>query len=483
MQVMHKLCWRYFRAARSFRSDILKNSKGVITVNRYLSINETAAALRPFYFVVHPDLFGQHPQEREVNEESLKRLHEYLTSLQKTGKATPTELVFFVRPQQNEDLSSVTVNLHSESLRSTVTSVLSSVHLPLDFVDNIPKKQYKPVEIRWDPTYYHATGKKNPYKEYYKRKKDWTLFDWLQKHASKAVAKRLLCQQIQQEIAVMEHKVISQIGLKDLIWKNDWGFIHCLASLKSFQRLFQEHPDITSHALKDKTLVFSKQTGVSAQGDIVLSMESVPSDWLKMLSLVDAYKPMVSRLPYMESKLSELLANICVVRQNIVIMAEEYELLLNQILNILSRSQTDVYHYLRNGDLSHLQLIVEGGEAPLTLSSSGQFIVPATVPGFMIVKFIADNKEMAFTVLQDVELLMKMENVVKEQCKDRLQLTSITRDESVTPKQMISCCERLLEDAIYLSELSGGSVRVSNYYAVMKDGGVSIPWNWKSDIS
>ncbi|XP_033755924.1 T-cell activation inhibitor, mitochondrial-like isoform X2 [Pecten maximus] len=472
---MHKLYWSCFRAAGSLKTinrDVLKIAESVTTVNRSLSINETATALRPFYFVVHPDLFGQHPKEREVNEESLKRLHEYLTSLQKTGKATPTELVFFVRPQRNE-----------ESLRTTVTSVLSSVHLPLDFVHNIPKKRYKPVEIRWDPSYYHATGKKNPYKEYYRRKKDWTLLDWLQKNTNKAVAKRQLCQQIQQEIAVMEQEVISQIGLKKLVWKNDWGFIHCLASLKSFQRLFHEHPGITCHALKDKTLVFSKQTGVTAQGDIVLSMEAVPTDWLKMLSLVDAYKPMVNRLPYMESKLSGLLANIRVIRQDTLIMAEEYELLLNQILNILRRSQADVDYYLHDGDLSHLQLIVEGGEAPLTLSSSGQFIVPATVPGSMIVKFIADNKEMAFTVLQDVELLLKMENVVQEQCKDRLELTSISRDESVTPKQMISCCERLLEDAVYLSAMSGGSVRVSNYYAVMKDGGVSIPWNWKSDIS
>ncbi|XP_060063105.1 T-cell activation inhibitor, mitochondrial-like [Ylistrum balloti] len=483
---MHKFCSNCLRATRNLKTikrGILRLADSVTSLYRCLSINETATALRPFYFVVHPDLFGQHPREREINEESLKKLHEYLTSLQKTGKATPTELVFYVRPQKNKDLRSVKLHLNSESLRSTVTSVLSSVHLPLDFVHNIPKKRYRPVEIRWDPSYYHVTGKKNPDKEYYKRRKDWTLLDWLHKHSNKAVAKRLLCQQIQQEIAVLEQLVVSEIGLKDLIWKNDWGFIHCLASLKSFQRLHHEHPGVTRHALKDKTLVFSKQTGVSAGGDIVLSIEAVPTDWLKMLSLVDAYKSMVNRLPYMERKLSELLANIHISHHDRLIMAEEYELLLNQILNVLRCSQVDVDRYLHDGDLSHLQLIVEGGEAPLTLSTSGQFIVPATVPGSMIVKFIAEKKEIAFTLIQDMELLMKMEYVIREQCMHRLQLTSLDRDESVTPKQMITCCERLLDDAVYLSELSGGSVRVSNYYAVMKDGGVSIPWNWKSDIS
>lgn len=77
-----------------------------------------------------------------------------------------------------------------------------------------------------------------------------------------------------------------------------------------------------------------------------------------------------------------------------------------------------------------------------------------------------------------------MENVVKEQCKERLQLSSIQSGEHVTPKQMTSCCERLIEDAVYLElALSGGRLHISSYYAVMQDGDVYIPWNWKSDIS
>ena len=35
-----------------------------IGVSRYLTTQEVSAALRPFYFIVHPDLFGQFPNER-----------------------------------------------------------------------------------------------------------------------------------------------------------------------------------------------------------------------------------------------------------------------------------------------------------------------------------------------------------------------------------------------------------------------------------
>uniref|UniRef100_A0A2K6T1U3 T cell activation inhibitor, mitochondrial n=1 Tax=Saimiri boliviensis boliviensis TaxID=39432 RepID=A0A2K6T1U3_SAIBB len=67
--------------------------------SRALSGAEAVNALRPFYFAVHPDFFGQHPIEREVNENSLKRLSVYLENLQKPGfkSLKPTQLTFYVR--------------------------------------------------------------------------------------------------------------------------------------------------------------------------------------------------------------------------------------------------------------------------------------------------------------------------------------------------------------------------------------------------
>lgn len=41
-----------------------KLSPGISSFFRYLSSGEVSTALRPFYFSVHPDLFGQHPNER-----------------------------------------------------------------------------------------------------------------------------------------------------------------------------------------------------------------------------------------------------------------------------------------------------------------------------------------------------------------------------------------------------------------------------------
>uniref|UniRef100_A0A4W5KZP3 DUF4460 domain-containing protein n=1 Tax=Hucho hucho TaxID=62062 RepID=A0A4W5KZP3_9TELE len=74
---------------------------------RALSGADAINALRPFYFAVHPDFFGQHPREREVNENSLKRLNGYLENLQKPGTCSvqPTKLTFYVREtKEKEDI-------------------------------------------------------------------------------------------------------------------------------------------------------------------------------------------------------------------------------------------------------------------------------------------------------------------------------------------------------------------------------------------
>lgn len=39
--------------------------------SRWISSGELTSVLRPFYFAVHPDLFGQHPEQR-VNSSPLR---------------------------------------------------------------------------------------------------------------------------------------------------------------------------------------------------------------------------------------------------------------------------------------------------------------------------------------------------------------------------------------------------------------------------
>lgn len=292
------------------RSRLLQSSPFLWFSCRLLTVSQTSTALRPFYFVVHPDFFGQHPTERSVNEESLKKLHEYVTSLHKTGKAKSTDLVFYTRKsQQNEDLNCVKIDLKSTDVRSAVTLILKSFCLPLDYIDKIPQVKPKckstlfPRPIKWDHTYYHVTGKPNPDHQDQEEKPQLTLLAWLHKNYKRAEQNELASRVIQNNVSNLCQKLRTEIGLTSIDWYTDWGIDHFMGCLRSFDLLYTSKPEAVKSVLQGRNLVFSNKTGVSLIGEIVLSSEDVPSNWLKFLSMVQSYDTVLERLPFMEQKI------------------------------------------------------------------------------------------------------------------------------------------------------------------------------------
>lgn len=68
---------------------------------------------------------------------------------------------------------------------------------------------------------------------------------------------------------------------------------------------------------------------------------------------------------------------------------------------------------------------------------------------------------------------------VMEQCNNVLNVSSIQRDDAITPQQMTQCCQRLLDSRVVINRLLQGThLKVSTYYTVMNDGEITIPWNW-----
>ncbi|XP_067651884.1 T-cell activation inhibitor, mitochondrial-like [Haliotis asinina] len=459
---------------------------------RHLNVQETATALRPFYFVVHPDLFGKYPRERSVNEESLKRLHEYITCLQRSGSAPPTVLEFFFRPQQLSTettvLQSVNISLASRDVRDTVKTILSSFHLPLDYISSVPLKPSRAADqpdrpIDWHPSYYAATGKPDP-RERPPSSVDITLRSWLLKNIERSRSFLDSSQSTKEDINRICSALQGSIGLSNIRWESVWGFSHFRGCVKSFYRLYTEHPERVGGILKGRSLVFSNSTGVSVHGEIVLSSEDVPTYWMTLLMSVRSYEAVLERLPLMEEKLSQLLNNIQIVRRkrrHHLVMAEEYELLLNKLLNSLRRCQDAARRKLLQENLSHLQLVVEGESGPLALCPTGQFLVPASIPGSILIDYIAEHKQEADKILTDMENCLRQEQEVVDLCQAELELSALSKDESVNPQQMVDCCQKLIDESWLLGlSLKGLCLRVSHFYSVMQDGEICIPWDWKN---
>lgn len=64
---------------------------------RFLSSAEVSTALRPFYFSVHPDLFGKYPEQRKINESSLQQLSALLEAQQSSKRMPMQPLPFYLR--------------------------------------------------------------------------------------------------------------------------------------------------------------------------------------------------------------------------------------------------------------------------------------------------------------------------------------------------------------------------------------------------
>ncbi|CAL1537562.1 unnamed protein product [Lymnaea stagnalis] len=467
---------------------VVKSKAQCLQTLRNFTVQDASTALRPFFFIVHPDLFGQHPTERSVNENSLKLLNEYLAGHAKYEKSQQKDILFFVRSQNDSGqvMKQVRISLTTGNLRDTVMGILGACGLSDSHVPQSKISYGSDRPIDWHPSYYAATGKPNPkVQKVDNRPTALTLRGWLRLNIGKSRAQEESVRYIQNDIKRLLDKLQKDIGMHTIRFDSVWGFHHFRGSLKSFDRLNIAHPGFLKHVLKGRILIFSNNTGVSRHGEIVLSSEDVPQTWITLLQTVGAYETVLSRLPMMEAKLSSLLNNIQVVRrekQHFRVMAEEYELLLNKILNSLRRCQDHVVSSFGNRNLSDLHLVVEGESSPLMLSSLGQFLVPASIPGTLVVDFINKNSDEALNILKDIQGFLQDEERTKEKAMEVLGLLDLQKDESVTPAQMISCCTRFAQEHWRFGvSLAKSRIRVSHYYSVMQDGQICVPWDWIGD--
>lgn len=99
--------------------------------------------MRPFYFLVHPDLFGRFPEERAVNENSLKLLSVYLEALQKehSQSSVPSNLPFYIRNSEAETKGSIKFIkiplIRSNNPKDVLGKILKSCDLSLENIDKI----------------------------------------------------------------------------------------------------------------------------------------------------------------------------------------------------------------------------------------------------------------------------------------------------------------------------------------------------------
>uniref|UniRef100_A0A1B0CN04 ABC transporter domain-containing protein n=1 Tax=Lutzomyia longipalpis TaxID=7200 RepID=A0A1B0CN04_LUTLO len=384
---------------------------------RFLSNAEIATALRPFYFVVHPDLFGRFPDQRAVNEESLKLLSAHLEALNKRRvlQSTPTILPFYLRSSQaNNPGKMVRVPVErSADPKKVLKKILQSCDLSTEYLDKMPQAPERPERRRVNYTFTQQQQDDVFEDEFVifqninKARDDKTLNGWIKNNIDMALQRKNNLLGLREEIKKLEEKVIERLNLKDLRYECGWNVEHYRACLRSLESLANLHPKDLSH-LENRILVFAAFTGISLDGHVMLFTGDVQHNWMDFIRNIPKHDAYLKKIPAYE----------------------------------------------------------EAG--PLMVSPTGQFIAPSTCPGWILVDFITNN----LTEARDRSTLYKSNKHVEvdlhEKCVTSLRLASLTKDDSVTPDKMIKCLERLLPESQL--NFTGCDVFITHYYSVLSDG-------------
>lgn len=468
---------------------------------------EVATALRPFYFVVHPDLFWQFPKEKEVNENSLKLLNSYLETIVHNRPARPASLTFFLRSGSNKcnnlkkengiSFKPVNIKLLGKDPQVTVRNILLSCQLPTEYIDSLSCKSPTTQSASRKTEARQTTSSSDElFRNWWKNAQETVedieqriqnepaivLSEWLHGNVAKAQSKLRACQPVREEIERLKKELKQTLNLNGIIWNCGWGITHFRGCLQSFRGLTVQHPRDMS-PLRGRTIVFGGQTGVSFEGHIILSSEDVRHNWLDMIHSVDQFDALLQQLPDAERALSDVLRGILVEHRKFqpTVMIQKYVQQLGKLTSAL-------YKYKwRNGypdswprQLCNFQIVVECEAGPLMLSPTGQFIVPASCPAFLLVHFISENMPKAESLLKQYAAMKARESEIYVKCMVELGLSALEKDDNVTPDLMVHCCEHLLEHkGLFSRYLRDLRLRVSHYYSVLQDGEMCIPWDWK----
>jgi len=256
---------------------------------------QTKAALKAFYFAVHPDLFGQYPLQRSINEDSLKRLNSYLEDLQKKNPVNPTHLMFYLKngSEQEEGLDlfkTVRVSLFSRDVHFTISHILKTCGMLEDLVTLHENSRKPKVSValpydaphHWMHVYRQFSDRETPVDlAQLQRNARLSLKEFLNKNIKDAKDKQESSKMLWKENILLSEKICQKLKLKKLESISGWCHSSYHGSLKNVLNLcYSKQSEMSS--LKGRTVVFTDWTGVDPCGNVMLNTQDVPEFWLSV---------------------------------------------------------------------------------------------------------------------------------------------------------------------------------------------------------
>ncbi|KAL0880994.1 hypothetical protein ABMA27_002145 [Loxostege sticticalis] len=463
---------------------------------RYLSSAEISTALRPFYFSVHPDLFGKYPEQRKVNENSLQQLSAFLEAQQAYRRIAVPPLSFYLRQKDmpEGEFKHVKIQLNGNNARETVIKVLNACEMSTNYVDKIPRSTIITNDPSQNQQYADFTKAYQEYSSEFekvnnmKRKVEekraiYNVIEWIHDNSMTAKDKYESTEATRDQVKTLMETLCKSYGIKQVKYDNGWNISHIRGALQSLVSLASQHTKVMAN-LEGRTIALGQFTGVSLDGDVFLNIIDVRHEWLSLIKKVSQEDSALTAIPNYEKALSSVLREIHIRRRKFMpkVSASQY-------CNHLRQLITSIGDYYGRGNqfpssvpssLKKYEIVVEPEAGPLMVSPTGQFITPSSCPASELIPFISKNLDEATTLMTQYSINKHVEKALYNEVKERFGLLELHKDDSITPALMILCCQRLLTrvDKIGM-KLQGNILYITHYYSVLSDGVLCIPWDFK----
>lgn len=332
--------------------------------------------------------------------------------------------------------------------------------------------------IKWHRSYYSFTGFKDPDEDLtHVSRVETTLTSWLGSNGKGAVKKLRNSLPLRKELDRLKNELSELLQLSDIRWQRGWGVAHRCSQLHSLSRLAQQNPGPLQN-VKGCTVVFTDRSGMSALGHVMLGTMDVHHHWTRLFESLPSYFDLQRRMSALEAQISNLLGGIQVVyieELQPALTLDQYYSLLHTFYNQLLRSRVPPHPHPQS--LSGLQMILSSDRYAPSLHELGHFDIPALSDPASLQSFMRTKAQQARENMTRREKLKVMENELIQASTKQFSLEKLYKEPSISSRQMVDCCKRLLEQS--LPYLHGMHLCVSHFYSVMQDGDLCIPWNWK----
>lgn len=272
---------------------------------RTMTYQEGISYLKPFIFQVHPDFFEQHPREKEVNQNSLKLLYNYLHSLDnKTVKNISLQFYLRKKRANKSELSVIVLNLKEESVNNAIIEILTSMKNIVK-IDNLPPRKMR-IEIP-KIVYRKTIDNEEPF--YPPRRQNETsinIMKWLEDTISTEIVARTRSIIISNNIAEIQSRITTDHNIADILWLSNDNIDKHFTSLISLGRVLNH---LKSDFQSSKIIFTSEEkTGINCYGDIVLSCRQVEEVWRREITNIRQHRSkLLPEIRQLEAEISTIL--------------------------------------------------------------------------------------------------------------------------------------------------------------------------------